>query len=143
MDIFEWENGTVVERPYVEIDGVKYYIQDGTVSGGTPVTADNLNEMQNILNDKLLNIDYNEIKNKPIIYKAWSQSVSFELPIGRQALVLCNAEGVLLIWNPADRINWNAVFGDSEIFNVSRASNNTTITVSRSGNASWSAFILK
>ena len=95
------------------------------------------------INSRLLNIDYNEINNKPITYVAWSQSVSFELPIGRQALVLCNSAGVLLIWNPADKINWDAVFGNSGNFNVSRASNNTTITVSRSGNATWSVFILK
>ena len=49
METFEWEDGTVVERPYVIIDGVKHYVQDGTYSGGTPVSSDNLNEMQNIL----------------------------------------------------------------------------------------------
>lgn len=51
METFEWEDGTVVERPYVEIDGVKHYVQDGTISGGTPATANNLNEMQTILGD--------------------------------------------------------------------------------------------
>lgn len=85
----------------------------------------------------------NEINDK-LIYEAWNQSVSFELPIGRQALVFCSALGVLLIWNPADNINWKAVSGESGDFNVSRASNNTTITVSRrSGYATWSVFILK
>ena len=49
MNTFEWENGTIIERPYVEIDGVKHYVEDGEVSGGTPVTANNLNEMQAIL----------------------------------------------------------------------------------------------
>ena len=49
MNTFEWENGTVIERPYVEIDGVKHYVEDGEVSGGTPATANNLNEMQTIL----------------------------------------------------------------------------------------------
>ena len=57
MNIFQWEDGTVVERPYVEIDGTKYYVQDGTVSGGTPATATNMNEMQNILNNNMLNVD--------------------------------------------------------------------------------------
>lgn len=49
MNTFEWKNGTIIERPYVEIDGVKHYVEDGEVSGGTPATANNLNEMQNIL----------------------------------------------------------------------------------------------
>jgi hypothetical protein len=57
MNIFQWEDGTVVERPYVEIDGTKYYVQNGTVSGGTPATATNMNEMQNILNNNMLNVD--------------------------------------------------------------------------------------
>ena len=105
------------------------------------VKASDMNEIKNVVN---ANDDaINEINDK-LIYEAWNQSVSFELPIGRQALVLCSALGVLLIWNPADNINWNAVSGDSGDFNVSRASNNTTITVSRrSGYATWSAFILK
>lgn len=50
MNTFEWEDGTVVERPYVEIDGVKHYVQDGTIDGGTPVSSTNLNEMQRIIN---------------------------------------------------------------------------------------------
>lgn len=53
MDTFEWEDGTVVERPYVLINGQKYYVQDGSVSGGTPVSSNNLNEMQNIINDNI------------------------------------------------------------------------------------------
>lgn len=53
MDTFEWEDGTVVERPYVEIDNVKHYLQDGTMSGGTPVSSTNLNEMQSILNNNV------------------------------------------------------------------------------------------
>lgn len=44
--MFEWEDGTMLERPYVEINGQKYYVQDGTYSGGTPVSSANLNAMQ-------------------------------------------------------------------------------------------------
>lgn len=53
MNTFVWGDGTLVERPYVEIDGVKYYVQDGDVSGGTPVSASNLNEMQSIINNNI------------------------------------------------------------------------------------------
>lgn len=45
--MFEWEDGTILERPYVEISGQKYYLEDGTYSGGTPVSSANLNAMQN------------------------------------------------------------------------------------------------
>lgn len=77
MDIFEWEDGTIVERPYVEINGTKHYVQDGTINGGIPATANNLNEMQNIINGNILDIYSTEetktnkvwIDNKPIYRK--------------------------------------------------------------------------
>lgn len=50
MNTFVWKDGTLVERPYVEIDGVKHYVQDGTIDGGTPASSTNLNEMQRIIN---------------------------------------------------------------------------------------------
>lgn len=56
MNTFEWEDGTVVERPYIEIDGVKHYLQDGTMSGGTPVSSANLNEMQDIINQNIYDV---------------------------------------------------------------------------------------
>ena len=66
MNTFVWEDGTIIERPYVEINGTKYYVQDGSVSGGTPVTSTNLNEMQNILNGNIpipnIVADGNEVK---------------------------------------------------------------------------------
>ena len=126
--------------------------ENPSVADVNKVKADDLNEIKNVvnendanimkINDKLLNIDYNEIKNKPIIYEGWSQSVSFELPSGRQAIVMDGIYGVLLIWNPPDKVNSAVIYGNN-IYNVSRASNNTTITVSKSENATWSVFILK
>lgn len=56
MNTFEWEDGTVVERPYIEINGVKHYLQDGTMSGGTPVSSANLNEMQDIINQNIYDV---------------------------------------------------------------------------------------
>lgn len=121
--------------------------ENPNVADVNKVKADDLNEIKNVVNANADNL--NKIENQLqniVIYEGWSQSVSFELPIGRHALVLSSSAsaGVLLIWNPPDKVNWNAVFGDSGDFNVSRASNNTTITISRkSGNATWSVFILK
>ena len=74
MDIFEWEDGTVVERPYVEINGFKYYVQDGTISGGTPATSSNLIAMQNIINQNI--VDYFDKKTK-ILWKNDTPTSSF------------------------------------------------------------------
>lgn len=87
----------------------------------------------------------NEI-NKSMIYSAWSNSISFELSIGRQALVLVNSDtnAVLFLWNPSDRLNSSAIFGDISAFNITRNSNETTITVTRtSGNATWTVLVLE
>ena len=50
MNTFEWEDGTLIEAPYVEIDGQKYYVHNANVSGGTAVSSSNLNEMEDIIN---------------------------------------------------------------------------------------------
>ena len=92
------------------------------------------------LNNKLLKINHSEILNKPITYVAWGTSITFDIPEGRQAIVLDGIYGVLLIWNPPDQVNSAVIYGNST-YNVSRASNNTTITISISRNASWTAYV--
>ena len=92
------------------------------------------------LNNKLLKITHNEILNKPIYYRAWGTSITFDIPTGRQALVLDGHYGVLLIWNPLDHINSATIYG-TKTYNVSRDANNTTVTVSKNENGTWSAFV--
>lgn len=41
---------TVIKKPYVEIDGVEYEVQDGTYQGGTDLNANTFNTMQDELN---------------------------------------------------------------------------------------------
>lgn len=41
---------TVIKKPYVEIDGVEYEVQDGTYQGGTNLNANTFNKMQDELN---------------------------------------------------------------------------------------------
>ena len=41
---------TVTKKPYVEIDGVEYEVQDGTCEGGTDLNANTFNKMQDELN---------------------------------------------------------------------------------------------
>ena len=49
---------TVIKKPYVEIDGVEYEVQDGTYQGGTDLNANTFNKMQDELNPfrNMLNI---------------------------------------------------------------------------------------
>ena len=93
------------------------------------------------LNNKLLKITHNEILNKPIYYRAWGNSITFDIPTGRQALVLDGHYGVVILWNPPDQLNSATIYGGATTYNVSRAANNTTVTVSKNGNGTWSAFV--
>ena len=93
------------------------------------------------LNNKLLKITHNEILNKPLYYRAWGNSITFDIPTGRQALVLVNTTGAILVWNPQDNINTSFIYGNSTGFTITRASNNTTVTISSNSNATWSVYV--
>ncbi len=93
------------------------------------------------LNNKLLKINHSEILNKPITYVSWGNSITFDIPKGRHALLMCMNSGVILLWNPADRLNTAMLLGDASTFTITRASNNTTITVSKSGSGTWTAYV--
>ena len=41
---------SVTKKPYVEIDGIEYEVQDGTYEGGTDLNANTFNKMQDELN---------------------------------------------------------------------------------------------
>lgn len=55
MARIEWENGTLVKQATVEVGGVEYNVNEAEYTGNTPLSAENLNAMQNDI--------YNEIKN--------------------------------------------------------------------------------
>ena len=93
------------------------------------------------INNKLLKINHSEILNKPLYYRGWDTSITFDIPIGRQALVCVNAMALIMVWNPADTFHTVFIYGNSTGFTTTRASNNTTITISRNGNASWSVYV--
>lgn len=49
----EWKSGTVTEKPYIVIDGVKYELVPAKVEGGTPITPDELNRIEQGIADAL------------------------------------------------------------------------------------------
>ena len=61
LNKFTWENGTQVEPAKVEVGGVIYTVTDAQYEGETPLTASNLNNMQDILNANIEQyaIDFN------------------------------------------------------------------------------------
>lgn len=84
MNTFEWQDGEVIQAPYVEIDGVKHYVQGGSFTG-TPVTANNLNEMQNILNSNIETANDSDINYVKLIdgtLICWGKTDIFDITYG-------------------------------------------------------------
>jgi hypothetical protein len=46
-----FEDTTVIKKPFVEIDGVEYEVQDGEFEGGTDLNAENFNQVQDNIED--------------------------------------------------------------------------------------------
>ena len=71
----EWEDGQLVQVPYVEINGTRYPVVMPEYSGNTPMTAENLNKMQNDLSDKIneevnnLDIKIGKLKANKILWQ--------------------------------------------------------------------------
>lgn len=57
----DWQNGTLINSGYVEIDGVQYPVTLPRYSGGTPIDATNLNHMDDAIYEL-----YNIVKNVDI-----------------------------------------------------------------------------
>lgn len=64
MAKFTWQDGTLVSKAKVEINGTIYEVDPEEYSGATPLSASNLNSMQDGIYE-----DIDEIKNKMIYSK--------------------------------------------------------------------------
>ena len=68
MEKINFTDTVVAKKPYVEIDGVEYEVQDGTYQGGTDLNANTFNAMQtNIENGINEKGNYTNLTNKPKI----------------------------------------------------------------------------
>ena len=68
MEKINFTDTTVTKKPYVEVDGVEYEVQDGTCDGGTDLNANTFNTMQtNIENGINEKGNYTNLTNKPQI----------------------------------------------------------------------------
>lgn len=48
-----FEDTTVIKKPFVEIDGVEYEVQDGEFEGGTDLNAQNFNKIQDNIEEAI------------------------------------------------------------------------------------------
>lgn len=53
MQKTNWENGTIVKEASVVIDGVEYEVTPRQIEGNTPLSADNLNNMEDNIEEAI------------------------------------------------------------------------------------------
>lgn len=97
------------------------------------------------INNKLLKINHSEILNKPIYYQAWGMSITFNVPIGRQAIVIVSMNDFFIVWNPPDNVGWKFISAQQYQYSITRDANNTTkitITKTAGGNSTFSVIVL-
>lgn len=90
----EFEEATLVEKPYILIDGVKHYVEPAQYSGGIPVTPAILNKIQRDL-ENLIPEGYISVYNSTTqsFTKKTQAKVNFNsLNIGLQVFTLSNNE---------------------------------------------------
>lgn len=71
MDKIQWENGTLVSQAKVNVGGNIYEVEPAVYSGATPISAENLNQMQDNTEEA--------IKEKDIILICGSDDVTYNI----------------------------------------------------------------
>lgn len=106
------------------------------------VTDTDMNEIKNVVNsnDDETSALKTKTQNFQTYYTAWGNSITFNVPLGRHAIMLVSASAMYQIWNPNDQVNAQAIYGSGVSF--TRDSTDTTkITGTRSGNATWTVVV--
>lgn len=60
---FEWKNGSLISKAKVNINGTVYEVEEAQYEGETPVSAENMNAMQEIIFNEIDVLSYNLISN--------------------------------------------------------------------------------
>lgn len=100
MAKFTWQDGTLVSKAKVEVGGTIYEVDPEEYSGATPLSASNLNAMQDGIYE-----DIEEVDNKilEIGKELWTGSFttgSIHVPnISKYTLIAINVNGVLCLGN--------------------------------------------
>lgn len=99
-----WENGTLVSKAKVNIDGTIHEVEPAQYSGKAPMSAENLKKMEDNTESAI-----NEATEKNIITATSNrQKVNISTPWGKQILPLDNTE---IVGNKLTVINNTIVVG--------------------------------
>lgn len=73
MEKINWQNGTLIKEAFIEIDGTEYLVTPRQVEGTTPLSANNLNLMQDNIEDAINPLtDYISKRYKTLWTGTWT-----------------------------------------------------------------------
>ena len=111
MQKINWENGTVTKDAYVTIDGTDYDVVPEEYEGNTPLSAENLNLMQDNIEDAI-----NDLKNQKVLWQG-GMYMNEEQNLNLSESVSEQNNGIVLVWSWYDRttqtprdFNFNVIF---------------------------------
>lgn len=93
MEKINWENGTVTKDAYVIIDGVEYPVTPEEYEGNTPLSAENLNLMQNNIEAGI-----NELKNQKVLWQG-GLYMGADHTVNLSETVDSQNSGIILVWS--------------------------------------------
>ena len=106
------------------------------------VTDSDMNEIKNVVNsndDDIIALQ-NKTTNFQTYYTAWGTSITFNLPIGRHAILMRSQNTFYTVWNTNSAIEWAIVFG-SGVSITRDSSDNTKITATKTDDATWTVVV--
>lgn len=106
------------------------------------VTDTDMNEIKNVVNsnDDETTALKTKTQNFQTYYTAWGNSITFNLPLGRHAILMRSQNTFYTVWNTDTAIEWAIVFG-SGVSITRDSSDKTQITASKSDNATWTVVV--
>lgn len=75
MGKFKWENGTLVSKAKVEVSGQIYEVEPEQYSGTTPLTAENLNQMQDGIYEDIGDLEQLNTSDKSSLVNAINELI--------------------------------------------------------------------
>ena len=107
MGKFNWQNGTLVTPARVEINGEVHDVTPEQYSGQTPLSAENLNEMQDKIYEDIGNLDELSTNNKSSLVNAINEVLEKSYAIGYTS----SNQGIYMANNLTFNINQSEIVG--------------------------------
>lgn len=97
MQKIDWENGTVIDEAHVIIDSQRYNVVPEEYDGATPISAENLNEMQDNIEAEINSVKTLINRTNVLWTGAWHMNANQTITLSEN--VLDQKNGIILVWS--------------------------------------------